>query len=63
MRLIVPRARNPRAAAARPPANLVGLGAAIETAHRERVAAEVADDLAEYRVQRATRLALAATLP
>ncbi|MFE2560610.1 hypothetical protein ACFXGT_32270 [Streptomyces sp. NPDC059352] len=43
--------------------NLVGFKAAIETACQERVAAEVADDLAAYRVQRATRLALAATLP
>ncbi|MFE6067310.1 hypothetical protein [Streptomyces sp. NPDC056525] len=43
--------------------NLVGFGAAIETAHQKRVASEVADDLAAYRSQRATRLALAATLP
>ncbi|MGA5064010.1 hypothetical protein ACPB9E_09570 [Streptomyces exfoliatus] len=43
--------------------NLVGVGAAVETACQERVAAEVPADLAAYRVQRAARLALAATLP
>ncbi|MFG3491699.1 hypothetical protein [Streptomyces sp. NPDC047972] len=42
--------------------NLVGLGAALETAHQKQVAAEVADDLAAYRVQRAARLARAAAL-
>ena len=43
--------------------NLVGIGAAIETAYQEQVAAEVPDRLAAYRTQRAARLALAATLP
>ncbi len=33
--------------------NLVGVGAAVETACQERVAAEVPADLAAYRVQRA----------
>ncbi|MFF5973604.1 hypothetical protein ACFY7C_18960 [Streptomyces sp. NPDC012769] len=43
--------------------NLVGFGAAVETAYQEQVSTEVADPLAAYRTQRAARLALAATLP
>ncbi|MCX4986078.1 hypothetical protein [Streptomyces sp. NBC_00572] len=43
--------------------NLVGFGAAIETAYQKRISTEVADALAAYRTQRATRLALAANLP
>ncbi len=46
-----------------PPHPPVGVGAAVETAYRERVAVEVPADLAAYRVQRAARPAISATLP